>query len=438
MSSLAMVKTSEADFGRCWQGLRAELSLAGMLLDEKDKVAAVRGIIDGVRKGRDKSLLAYTGKFDGVKYRCAKDFCVSTEALAAGREQMDGELAAALGRAIENVRSYQSRIKVTPPDDWEEAGVRLGVRYRPLERVGVCIPGASAPLLSTVIMTVVPAQVAGVGEIVVISPPSCEGGISPDILGLCAELGVTEVYSVFGAQAVAALALGTETIGKVDKIVGPSNEWAQLAKKELFGLVDIDSFAGPSDVLIVADASAKAAHIAADLLSQAEHAPGSAVLLTDSTELAEDAVREVDKQLAQLGRAEATRKCVEKTCLAVVTKDLDEAIALANEFGPEHLQVQCDDSEGVAERITNAGAVFVGFTTPVAVGDYYAGPSHVLPVGGTARMFGPLNVNDFIKQSSVISYDGKALEAAAEDIGRIADAEGLDGHKRSVQIRVEE
>ena len=437
MTSLSIVSTQERGFAASWADLRRKLSLETMLLRNRGKLHRVRQLIGRVRAGNDAGLLACTSECDGVKFNSAQDFCITTDALHKAHEKMDPALLASLRRAIENVRRYQSAIKITPPPDWSQDGVRLGIRYQSLKRVGVCIPGASAPLLSTVIMTVVPAQVAGVAEIVVISPPSCDGTIDPNILGLCSELGLTEVYSVFGAQAVAALALGTDTIAKVDKIVGPSNEWAQLAKKELFGLVDIDSFAGPSDVLIIADDRACASHVAADLLSQAEHAPGSAVLITDSSEFAEAVAINVDEQLGRLSRADKTRKCIEDTCLAVVATDMNQAIALANEFAPEHIQIQCADSESVAEQITNAGAIFIGPDTPVAVGDYYAGPSHVLPVGGTSRIFGPLNVNDFLKQSSVVSYDRKALGRAAADIAAIADAEGLDAHNRSVQIRLD-
>jgi len=436
MASLAIIKTTENK--QKWNELRKILSLEWHLLEDTEKLDDVKWIIKGVRSDAinetDGTLLDYTWAHDGVKLGL-EDIRVKEEELKAAYGQMDKKLLESLRQSIANVRSYQEAIKVKQQDDWEKDGVRLGVRYRPIRRVGVCVPGAAAPLVSTVIMTVVPAQVAGVKEIAVISAPRYNKNIHPDILGLCWELKVKEVYRVSGTQGVAALAFGTKTIPKVDKIVGPSSWWGQLAKKELYGLVDIDSFAGPSEVLIIADDSAKAAWVAADMLSQAEHAPGSAVLLTDSEKLAEDVANEVERQLEYSGRAGETRKCVEEFCLAVVTKDMDEAVELANEFAAEHLQVQCRNCDEVAEKIVNAGAIFIGDFTPVATGDYYAGPSHVLPTGGSARFFSALNVNDFIKQSSIIKYNEKALKKAASDIMRIAQAEGLDGHGKSVRIR---
>jgi histidinol dehydrogenase len=285
-------------------------------------------------------------------------------------------------------------------------------------------------------MTVVPAQVARVKEIVVVSSPSYHGSIHPTMLGLCYELDVKEVYRVSGAQAVAALALGTENIKKVDKIVGPGNWWGQLAKKEVYGLVDIDSFAGPSEVMIIADSTACVDWVAADMLSQAEHSPGSAVLVCDSQTLAQDVARQVDIQLQKLDRGAEARKCVEEFCLAVVVKDMAEAVELANEFAAEHLEVQCANSDEVAEQIVNAGAIFIGQYSPVATGDYFAGPSHTLPTGRSARFFSGLSVNDFFKQSSIISYSKEGLKGAAKAITRIAHEEGLEGHGRSVEIRV--
>ncbi|MBN1437398.1 MAG: histidinol dehydrogenase [Sedimentisphaerales bacterium] len=435
MGCLRVIRSNAADFGGCWGRLRGKLSLAAHLLDDRERLESVRVIIDKVRKGGDGAVAELTAAYDKVELR-PSEFRVGKAELAGAHKAMDANLLKAVRESIANVRSYQETIKVKQLADWENNGVRLGLRYRALERVGVCVPGASAPLVSTVIMTVVPAQVAGVKEIAVISSPSYEGSIHPAVLGVCYELGVDEVYRVSGAQAVAALAFGTENMAKVDKIVGPSNWWGQLAKKELFGLIDIDSFAGPSEVLVLADDSANAAWVAADMLSQAEHAPGSAILVTDSQALADEVAVELEGQLAALGRAEETRKCVEEFSLAVVTGDMDEAIELANEFAAEHLQVQCADSDAVAERVVNAGAIFVGHYSPVATGDYLAGPSHTLPTGGSARFFGALNVNDFLKQSSVISYSADGLKAAAGSIGQIADAEGLGAHGQSVRLRV--
>jgi len=394
----------------------------------------VRSIIDTVRRQGDAGLAECTAKFDGVRLQ-PSEFRIPAAALQAAHAKMDTKLLAALRQAIANVRAYQQTIKIKAPTDWTVEGRRLGLRYTPIRRVGVCIPGASAPLLSTVIMTVVPAQAAGVPEIAVISAPRFQGSIHPDILGLCYELGVTEVYRVSGAQAVAALAFGTACIPKVDKIVGPSNWWGQLAKKELFGLAAIDSFAGPSEVMILADDSANPAYLAADMLSQAEHAPGSAILVTDSDELAQQTALQLEKQLAQLERSEATRQCVKDFSLAIITDSMVQAIAIANDFAAEHLQIQCQDSDAVAQQIRNAGAIFIGHSTPVATGDYFAGPSHTLPTGSSAKFFGALNVNDFLKQTSIIHYEAEALARAAAAIATIAQAEGLGAHARSVTIR---
>jgi len=439
MPALRVIATTDADFAQQWRNLRSRLTLEALLAKRPERVEQVRAIVDEVRRRGDDALADFTARFDGVSLR-PDEFRVTGEALEAAHAQLDSGLLDALRQAIKNVREYQQAIMNQPPVDWTRDGLRLGVRQRALERVGVCVPGASAPLVSTVIMTVVPAQVAGVKEIAVISSPKadCNDSIHPAILGLCHELGVTEVYRVSGAHAVAALALGTASIAKVDKIVGPSSEWAQLAKREMYGLVDVDSFAGPSEVLIIADETANAAWVAADLLSQAEHAPGSALLLTPSRQLAQEVAEELDRQLAKLSRREQTAGYVADYCLAVQTKSLDETIDLANAFATEHLQIQCREAEAVADRIVNAGAIFVGDYTPVATGDYFAGPSHTLPTGGSARFFGPLSVNDFLKQSSVIAYSAEALRRDEAAINAIANAEGLDAHARSVRLRSSE
>jgi len=435
MSKLKIIATKNADFADVWRSLKRQLSLEGALVDDKQRLEQVRGIVEKVRLGGDAAVAELTAAYDKVEL-APSEFRIPDEQLKQAHDRLDNGLLEALRQSIANVRDYQSKIMAKMPADWTTGGVRLGLRYRPVRRVGVCVPGASAPLVSTVIMTVVPAQVAGVKEIAIISSPNCNGSIDPAILALCYELKVTDVYRVSGAQAVAALAFGTKHIKKVDKIVGPGNWWGQLAKKEVYGLVDIDSFAGPSEVLIIADRTADAKWVAADMLSQAEHAPGSAVLVTDSQKLAEAVAAQVDEQLAKLDRAGETAKCIEEFCLAVVAADIDEMVDLANDFAAEHLQVQCRDSDAVADRIVNAGAIFIGHYTPVAAGDYYAGPSHTLPTGGSARFFSALNVNDFLKQSSIISYDEQGLKDAADGIMTIAKAEGLDAHGKSVRIRV--
>jgi histidinol dehydrogenase len=286
-------------------------------------------------------------------------------------------------------------------------------------------------------MTAVPAQTAGVQEIVVVSPPRWQASIHPVILGLCYELNITEVYRLGGAHAVAALAFGTQTIPKVDKIVGPGHDVVQLAKKEVYGMVDIDSFAGPSDVLIIADSQAEPEWVAADILSQAEHNPGAGILVTDSLPFARNVLAELEKQLPQLNRAEGTARCLLEYSGILVFQSLDAAVDWANEFAAEHVQVQCGpQSRKIADRLRNAGAVFIGPYSPVAVGDYWAGPSHTLPTRQTSRYFSALTSNDFIKSISIIEYSEEQLRRSAENIIRLALTEGLDAHAASIRKRL--
>ncbi|NQT02156.1 MAG: histidinol dehydrogenase, partial [Planctomycetes bacterium] len=277
---------------------------------------------------------------------------------------------------------------------------------------------------------------AGVKEIVIVSPPRYKGSIHPVILAVCHELGINEVYRIGGAQAVAAMARGTDTIRKVYKIVGPGNQWVQMAKREVFGLVDIDAVAGPSEVLIIANDKANPAWVAADMLSQTEHDPGSAIAVTDSQKFAEKILDELKRQVNQLERSEETNECLKKYSGIVVFENMNDVIEAANAFAAEHLEVQCgEESRDIAEKIENAGAIFVGDYSPVAVGDYWAGPSHTLPTGMTAKFFSPLSANDFIKSTSIIEYDKKKLAESADDIIRLAEVEGLDAHAKSIRIR---
>jgi histidinol dehydrogenase len=288
-------------------------------------------------------------------------------------------------------------------------------------------------------MTAVPAQVAGVKELAVLSPPRYKGSIHPVILGMCYELGISEVYRLGGAQAVAAAAWGTATIAKVDKIVGPGHDVVQLAKKEVFGVADMDSFAGPSDVLIVANEQANPAWAAADMLSQAEHDPGAGIVVTDSAAFAKKVLRELETQCAMLDRAAGTEKCLRAYSAVVVCENMEAVIAWANDFAAEHLQVQCGtQSKAISQRLTNAGAIFIGPWTPVAVGDYWAGPSHTLPTRQTSKYFSALTCNDFVKSTSLIEYSQEQLVKAADDIIRLAKTEGLDAHAKSVQQRLSE
>ena len=398
-------------------------------IDSKEN-EQLRKIVQDVMKRGDEAVAEYTKTFDGVDLR-PEEFSISEEDLEKAHKNIDRKLLASIRQAIENVRKYQKEIFIG------DKNIHPGIKYAPIKRVGICVPGVSAPLPSTVIMTAVPAQVAGVKEIVVVSPPKHSGSIHPTTLAVCYELGIKEVYRIGGAQAVAAMARGTDTIGKVDKIVGPGNQWVQSAKKFLFGdHVGIDSVAGPSEVLIIANDKANPAWIAADMLSQAEHAPGSAIVFTDSQKFAEYVLEELKKQVNRLDRSEETLECLKKFGGVVVFENMDEAIKWSNELASEHLEIQCgDESRKIADRIENAGAIFIGDYSPVAVGDYWAGPSHTLPTGGTARFFSALSANDFIKSTSIIEYSKEQLSKSAEDIIRLAEAEGLDAHAKSVKIR---
>lgn len=390
---------------------------------------ALNEIIRNVRQRKNSALAEYTQRFDQVTLT-PEQLRVPAADLQAAHAQMEPELMASLRQAIRNVRDYQSEIFIGSKN------THPGIRYTPVARVGICVPGASAPLPSTVVMTAVPALVAGVKEIALMSPPRFEGGIHPVILALCEELGIEEVYRIGGAHGVAALAYGTETIGPVHKIVGPGNQWVQMAKRKVYGCVDIDSIAGPSEVLIIANDQANPAWVAADMLSQAEHAPGSAVVFTDSEDVAQAVLDELKQQVLALSRSAETRECLLRFSGIIAFANMDDVIEQANHLATEHLEIQCgDQTEAIAQRITNAGAMFLGDYSPVAVGDYWAGPSHTLPTGRSARFFSALSSNDFVKSSSVIRYDQKMLEDSAGHIIRLAMTEGLDAHAQSVRIR---
>jgi histidinol dehydrogenase len=423
-----LIRHSQPDFEERFVGLRSAL-LAATRLDE-EQLAKLRIILREVSSRGDAAIAEFTETFDGVRL-APGEFRVPESDLRQAHAAVDKRLLGSLRKAIANVRRYQSEIFVA------DKLRHPGLRYTPVRRVGLCVPGASAPLPSTVIMTAVPAQVAGVEQIAVVSPPRCRGSIHPVILGVCYELGIREVYRIGGAQAVMALAQGTDTIPAVDKIVGPGNMWVQMAKKEVVGMVGIDSIAGPSEVLIIADQTADPVWVAADMLSQAEHAPGSAVLFTDSEALAGKVLSELAKQVAALSRSAETLRCLHDFSGIVVFDSLDQCVRWADVFASEHLQVQCGaKSREIAARIRNAGAIFVGPYTPVALGDYFAGPSHTLPTGTSARFFSPLSANDFVKSTSIIEYDAVSLAAAADDVARLAQVEGLDAHARSVNIRL--
>jgi len=422
-----LILSSDADFHAKFERLHLA-TMRQAVIKADDIRGRVREIIINVGQAGDDALVEFTKRYDGVELK-AQELRISKQELRKAYKEIDSKLLGSIRKSIKNVRKYQSEIFIGKKK-------YAGLKYTPIKRVGICVPGASAPLPSTVIMNAVPAQVAGVKEIAIVSPPRYKGSIHPVILATCYELKIDEVYRVGGAQAVAALTLGTKTIRKVNKIVGPGNQWVQTAKQDVFGFVGIDSVAGPSEVLIIANDKANAVWVAADMLSQAEHCPGSAILFTNSKKLAEKVFAELKKQVGELGRSQETIKCLKEYSGIVVFRNMVEVIAQANDFAAEHLEIQCGrESRKIADKIENAGAIFIGDYSPVAVGDYWAGPSHTLPTGMSAKFFSALSANDFIKGTSIIEYNKKKLVRDAEDIIRLAECEGLDAHARSVKIR---
>ncbi len=422
--------STEPDFHTKFERLHLA-TMRQAVIKADDIRGRVREIIINVGQAGDEALVEFTKRYDGVELK-PQELRISKQELQKAHKEIDLKLLGSIRQAIKNVRKYQSEIFIGKKK-------YSGLKYTPIKRVGICVPGASAPLPSTVIMNAVPAQVAGVKEIVIVSPPRYKGSIHPVILATCRELKIDEVYRVGGAQAVAALTLGTKTIRKVNKIVGPGNQWVQTAKQDVFGFVGIDSVAGPSEVLIIANDKANAAWVAADMLSQAEHCPGSAILFTNSKKLAEKVLAELKKQIEDLSRSQETIKCLKEYSGIVVFRNMAEVISQANDFAAEHLEIQCgSDSRKIAGKIENAGAIFIGDYSPVTVGDYWAGPSHTLPTGMSAKFFSALSANDFIKGTSIIEYDKKKLAKDAENIIRLAQCEGLDAHARSVKIRQQE
>ncbi len=395
----------------------------------------VRDIIAGIRSRGDDALCELIQRFDRAEIT-PEGLRVPAERLERAARDLDPGLREAIGRAIEHVRTFQEQILPPAPPPVGRDGVKIELRTWPLRRVGVYVPAGSAPLPSTVVHCVVPAQVAGVKEIVVASPPR-GGEVDATILATAHLLGVDEVYRAGGAQAIAAMAIGTETIRRVDKIVGPGNIYAQLAKKMLYGVVDIDGFAGPSEVLVIADDSAEPAFVAADLLAQAEHDPGQAVLVTTDAAMIGRVEEALEQHLANLATAEGARRCLTAFAAAVVVRDRAEAAAFADAYAPEHLQVETAEPEDLAGRIASAGAVFLGHWTPESFGDYVAGPSHVLPTGGTARAFSGLSVYDFQRRAAWMRYEPAGLRNEAAATVRIAEAEGLAAHALAVKVRAQ-
>jgi len=398
-----------------------------------DVSAIVARIIEQVRTGGDLAAAELTSSLDQADIDPA-GLRVPEPALRRAHKSADPRFLEVVRSVAANIRQYQQSILVAAPPALRRGGRELAVRYTPLDRVGVYVPGGRALYPSTVLMTVIPAQVAGVGEIAMASPPT-GGDINPVALAMAWEFGITEVYRLGGAPAIAALAFGTETIPPVQKIVGPGNAFVAEAKRQVMGKVGIDNIAGPSEVLIIADQTANPAWIAADMLAQAEHNPGSAVLVTVSEDLARQVAGEIDRQLPLLDRRDPTAEAIREYSAVILVGDIQEACELADDFAPEHLQIITGDDQAVLAKVRNAGAIFVGPYTPVPVGDYCAGPSHVLPTGGTAKFSGPLSCNDFMKPSSILWYDAASLAEDAPDVVELARREGLTAHARAVEIR---
>jgi len=396
----------------------------------------VRRICDDVRDRGLDAVLDYTARLDRVRLD-PSSVRVSADELAEAHKAADPAYLRTIRRVRDNILAFQSGILHRDATFRRGPGCELRLRYRPLRRVGVCIPGGAAAYPSSLLMTVVPAQAAGVEEIAVVVPPTPFGGYNADLLAACHALGVTEVHRVGGAQAVAAMAYGVEGIEGVDKIVGPGNLFVALAKRHVYGEVDIDSIAGPSEVVVIADWTAEPRFVAADLISQAEHSPGASILITWEPDLIDRVDAALADQLAHLSRGDLARDSLERFGALILVRDEDEAIELTNQIAPEHLHVSTADPDRLAARLTNAGAIFLGHETPVAVGDYAAGPSHVLPTGGTARWASGLSANDFLKRTSLIWVDRDGLARLAPDIRRLADKEGLSAHRFSVDVRLE-
>lgn len=395
---------------------------------------AVAEIIAEVRRRGDDALRAYSEKFDRVQL---DTFEVSEAEKAAARAAVSPELLAVMERAAENIRAYHEKQLRSSYMLTGEDGIVLGQRVIPLKRVGVYVPGGTASYPSTVLMDCIPAKLAGVGELIMVSPAT-GGAISPVILAAAQLAGVDRIFKLGGAQAIAALAYGTESVPRVDKIVGPGSAYVAEAKKQVFGQVAIDMIAGPSEILVIADSGANAAFVAADLLSQAEHdRMATAILLTDSADLAAAVQRELETQLAALPRAQIARASIDQNGKIILTDSITQAVELANELAPEHLELSVDAPFDYLDRIQNAGSVFLGRYSCESLGDYYAGPNHTLPTMGTARFSSPLGVDDFVKKSSFTYYTRPALLRAADDVALFAESEGLHAHARAVTIRKE-
>ena len=395
----------------------------------------VADIIADVRANGDKAVLAYNLKFDKAELTT---LLVSEAEIDEAFASVDPEFLTILEQAAENIRNFHSKQVRNSFVIADKPGIVLGQKVTPIEKVGVYVPGGTAAYPSTVLMDTIPAKIAGCGTIVMVTPPGADGKINPVILAAAKIAGVDMIFKVGGAQAVAALAYGTESIPKVDKIVGPGNAFVAEAKKQVFGLVSIDMIAGPSEILVIADSKSNPAHVAADLLSQAEHDKlASAVLVTDSADLAEAVSQELEKQIPLLPRAEIARASIDNNGKIIVAENLMQGIEISNEIAPEHLELMVDDPFAYLDAVKHAGSIFMGRNCPEALGDYFAGPNHTLPTSGTARFSSPLSVDDFVKKSQFTYYTAGALNAVADSINYFANKEGLQAHGKSAMIRKE-
>ena len=393
---------------------------------------AVRDIINNVMSDGDAALFEYGRKFDGVTL---SSFKVSEEEFAEAERLVGEDYRAILKRSADNIAAFH-RCQLRKGFEIEEDGCVIGQKVIPLESAGLYVPGGTAAYPSTVLMNAIPAKIAGVGRIVMVTPPLKNGKVKPEVLVAAQVAGIDEVYKIGGAQAIAALAHGTESIPKVDKITGPGNIYVATAKKMVFGVCGIDMVAGPSEILVIADDGAEAKNVAADLLSQAEHdMRATAVLITDCQKLAEEVSYELERQVRLLPRYEIANKSLEDNCKLIVTDNLEEAVRLSDKLAPEHLELCVKEPEKLLGIVRNAGSVFMGYNTPEAVGDYYAGTNHTLPTGGTARFSSPLGVEDFIKTTQYVKYTRQKLEKSADDIIKFAQSEGLTAHAESVAVR---
>lgn len=398
----------------------------------------VNEIIEQVRLKRDEAVFEYTQKFDGVSIN-ADTILVTDEEIKEAYEQVDVKLLDVIKKALVNIRDYHAKQRQFSWFDSQDSGIILGQKVTPLKNVGVYVPGGKAVYPSSVLMNVIPAKVAGVDNIVMATPPGKDGKVYASTLVAAKEAGVDKIYKAGGAQAIAALAFGTESIPKVDKIVGPGNIYVALAKKAVFGYVSIDSIAGPSEILVLADETANPRFVAADLLSQAEHDEmASAILITTSQEIAEQVSAEVDRFVEKLSRKEIITKSLENYGYILVADTMEEAIETVNEIASEHMEIVTKNPFEVMTKIRNAGAIFIGEYSSEPLGDYFAGPNHVLPTNGTAKFFSPLSVDDFIKKSSIISYSKEALEPVYQDIVQFAECEQFTAHANSIRVRFED